>query len=71
LRPGGYYLLYTFLAGAAPANPPPNSAVFPSRETPSISYEDIAAFAPSFALRWTAHGEDHTRHSAWFLLQRV
>lgn len=70
LKPGGYYLLYTFLCD----NCPPFadlSAAEPSRETPTVSYADLAAFAPHFALRWTAHGEDRTRHSAWFLMQRV
>jgi SAM-dependent methyltransferase len=69
LRPGGYYLLYSFLCDTCPAFASPAGAE-PSRETPAISYEDIAAFAPWFHLRWTAHGEDRTRHSAWFLMQR-
>lgn len=70
LPPGGYYLLYTFLCDNCPSFAGA-SAAEPSRETPAISYADIAAFAPRFTLRWTAHGEDHTRHSAWFLMQRA
>lgn len=70
LQPGGYYLLYTFLCDNCPSFTETGSAE-PSRETPSITYADIAAFAPRFTLRWTSHGEDRTRHSAWFLMQRV
>lgn len=70
LHPGGYYLLYTFLCDDCP--PFTGSATSePSRETPSVSYADIAAFAPQLALEWTGHGEDRARHSAWFLMRRV
>lgn len=70
LRPGGYYLLYTFLCDTCPPFAD-LAAAEPSRETPAISYGDLAAFAPWFSLRWTAHGADRTRHSAWFLMQRA
>jgi SAM-dependent methyltransferase len=70
LQSGGYYLLYTFLRDGRPSDAASSSAE-PSRETPSVSYADIAAFALRFRLRWTAHGEDRARHSAWFLMQRV
>jgi SAM-dependent methyltransferase len=70
LRPGGYYLLYSFLCDTCPTFASAAGAE-PSRETPAISYGDIAAFAPEFSLRWSAHGEDRTRHSAWFLMQRA
>ena len=72
LAPGAYYLLYTFLqAGAADGDGTADESARPaSRETPQVSYSDIAAFAPRFALRWAAHGEDRSRHSAWFLMQR-
>jgi cyclopropane fatty-acyl-phospholipid synthase-like methyltransferase len=70
LAPGGYYLLYTFLCDNCPSFADVGAAE-PSRETPAITYADIAAFAPYFALRWTGHGEDRARHSAWFLMQRI
>jgi cyclopropane fatty-acyl-phospholipid synthase-like methyltransferase len=70
VRPGGCYLLYTFLATAGPLDGQA-AGVTPSHDTPTVGYAEIAAFAPHFALRWTAHGADRARHSAWFLLQRV
>jgi SAM-dependent methyltransferase len=70
LRQGGYYLLYTFLCDECPPFAV-CEATEPARETPSVSYTDIAGFAPQLALRWAAHGEDRARHSAWFLMQRV
>lgn len=70
VRPGGYYLLYTFLATSGPLDGQDPDAA-PSHDTPTVGYAEIAAFAPHFALRWTAHGADRARHSAWFLLQRV
>jgi SAM-dependent methyltransferase len=72
LRPGGYYLLYTFLCDDCPPFVDADAdASESSRETPSVSYADIAAFAPQLALRSAAHGEDRARHSAWFLMQRA
>ena len=69
LRPGGYYLLYTFFADSDPVSP--SAGVASSQDTPTVSYADIAAFAPQFVLRWTSHGGDRGRHSAWFLMQRA
>ena len=62
--PGGYYLLYTFvmLPGELAEDEPGG---------PTVSLSDVAAFAPWFALRNSAYGEDRGRVSAWFLMQRA
>lgn len=61
--PGGYYLLYTFM----------NSGLAQGNETagPAVSLSDVAVFAPWFALRSAAHGDDRGRASAWFVMQRL
>ena len=58
LLPGAFYLLYAFL---------PNHAGGPE----GIGPGDLAVFAPQFVLRWSQHGFDRTRPSAWYLLQRT
>jgi SAM-dependent methyltransferase len=64
LAPGGYYLLYTFVSSSP-------SEADGSTAGPVLSLGDVAAFAPCFALRSAAHGDDRGRGSAWFLMQRV
>jgi SAM-dependent methyltransferase len=61
--PGGYYLLYTFVGRSPTGEGEPAG--------PSISLADVAAFAPWFALRSAAHGDDRGRASSWFLMQRT
>ena len=61
---GGYYLLYTFVR-------PPHEQVSPEVGGLNVVPSDIGAFAPWFALRCTAYGEDRGRVSAWFLMQRT
>jgi SAM-dependent methyltransferase len=61
--PGGCYLLYTFVVRSPTGEGEPAGA--------GISLADVAAFAPWFALRSTAHGDDRGRASSWFLMQRT
>jgi SAM-dependent methyltransferase len=57
---GAYYLLYAF-------KPSPSAAGGPS----GIGPREIALFAPYLILRWTQHGLDRDRPSAWYLMQRT
>jgi SAM-dependent methyltransferase len=60
LAPGAYYLLYAF-------EPSPGATDGPS----GIGPREIALFAPCLLLRWTRHGLDRDRSSAWYLMQRT
>ena len=57
---GAYYLLYAF-------EPWPSASGGPS----GIGPREIALFAPHLVLRWTQHGLDRDRPSAWYLMQRT
>jgi SAM-dependent methyltransferase len=63
LLPGAFYLLYAF-------------APFPDGNEGGdgplgIGPAEVAGFAPLFSLRWSRHGHDRGRPSAWYLLQRA
>jgi SAM-dependent methyltransferase len=60
LLPGALYLLYAFEPFLSEQGDPSG-----------LSPGDLAAFAPSFVLRWAQHGFDRERPSAWYLWQRT
>ncbi len=60
LLPGAAYLLYAFEPVAAEGGGPPG-----------LGPQDLARFAPGFVFRWSQHGHDRERPSAWYLLRRT
>jgi len=60
LWPGAFYLLYAFEPTTVEGTP-----------RPGVGPDDLARFAPAFALRWTGHGLDRDRPAAWYLWQRT
>jgi len=63
LVPGALYLLYAF-------EPSPGQRAEDDDPSP-VGAGDLALFAPFFVLRWSQHGRDRQRLSAWYLLQRA
>ena len=68
LLPGALFLLYALTLSSDDAGALTGEDGMGPR---GIGPADIGRFAPHFVLRWTQHGQDRERPSAWYLLQRV